>query len=67
MNGLGGANISTCTAIDAFIRINFIDVAFTYCFRRAFSNASATCTAIITNYISHKEIIYSFMGPNLIL
>lgn len=46
-------NISTSTAIDAFVRIYFINVTLRNCFRRTFRETSTTSTALITNYISH--------------
>jgi hypothetical protein len=63
MNSLGWANISACTTIGAGIRIDFVDIAFRYCFYRALINASSASCAIFTNFVSHFDY---FLSVNLI-
>jgi hypothetical protein len=57
MYSLNGAYICTCTAIGAYIRIYFIDVALGDSFNRTFINTSSASGAIFTDFVSH---FYSF-------
>jgi hypothetical protein len=61
MNSLGWANISACTTIGAGIRIDFVDIAFRYCFYRALINASSASCAIFTNFVSHFDYFLSLL------
>jgi hypothetical protein len=55
MNSLNGANISAGTTIGANIRIDFINVAFRYCFYWALINACSASGAIVINFVSHFD------------
>lgn len=58
MNSLNRANICAGTAVGANIRIDFINVAFRYCFNRALIYTCATGSAIVINFVSHFDIIF---------
>lgn len=51
------ANICTCATVGANIRIDFVNIPFRNCFYGAFINASAACSAIIVDFVSH---VYDF-------
>jgi len=53
-------DISTCTAINTFVGIDNIDIAFRNSFRRTFRQACTTSSAFITNNISHNIKILSY-------
>jgi hypothetical protein len=53
MNCLYRANISAGTAVSAYIRIDFVNIAFRNCFYRTFVDACSASSAIFINYISH--------------
>jgi hypothetical protein len=53
MNSLYRANICASTTVGAYIRIDFINVAFRYRFNRALINACSASSAIIINFVSH--------------
>lgn len=47
------ANIRTCAALRAHIRVNVILVPFRDCSYRTFINARSACYAVVANYVSH--------------
>ena len=51
------ANIGTRSAVGANIRINHIDITFGDRFNRALIDAGAASCAVITDFISHFNII----------
>ena len=53
MNCLYRANICAGTAIGAYVRVNFIDITFRYCFNRTLIYACSASCAIIINFVSH--------------
>mgnify|MGYP001492303351 CR=1 FL=1 len=55
MNSLNRAYIYTGTAIGAYIGIDFINVAFSYCFYGALINACSASGAIVINFVSHFD------------
>ena len=54
MNSLNRANICAGATISAKIRIYHINIAFRNSLNRAFIDATATCSTIIINYVSHN-------------
>ena len=50
----GGASISACATLCALVWIDAVDVAFRNSANGTFVNASATCNAVFTNYVSHN-------------
>jgi len=55
MNCLYRANISTSTTVSAYIRINFINIAFRYSFNRTFIDTCSASSTIIINFVSHFD------------
>jgi hypothetical protein len=53
VNCFDRANIGTCSAICADLRINYINVAFFNCLNRTFIDTGPASSAIFINYISH--------------
>ena len=51
------ASGSASTTLDAFIGIDFVDVAFGNSSDRAFASTCTTCYARIRNFVSHSLII----------
>ena len=58
MNSLNRANICAGTAVGAYIRIYFINIAFRYCFNRTLIDACSASSAIVINFVSH---FYNFL------
>ena len=56
MNCLYRANFSAWTAIGTYIRIDFIDFTFRYCFHRAFIYAGSASSTVVTNFVSHLNL-----------
>jgi len=57
MNSLNGANIRASTAIGAYIRIYFVDIALGDSLNRTFINTSSACGAIFTDFVSHFYLL----------
>ncbi len=53
MDRLNRADICTCTAIGANIRIDLVDVALRYSFNRTFIYTGSACSAIFVDFVSH--------------
>lgn len=48
------ARVSACAAVDAGVRIDFVDVALGNCADRAFIDAGSASYAVLCNFVSHK-------------
>ena len=59
-DSLNRTNISTSATVNAFIGIDFIDIALGNRFRWTFRQTSPTSSAFITNYISHNIKFLSY-------
>jgi len=57
MNCLNGANICAGTAIGAYIRIYFIDIALGDRLNRTFINTSSARGAIFIDFVSHFYLL----------
>ena len=55
-DGTSRASGSASTTLDAFIGIDFVDVAFGNSSDRAFASTCTTCYARIRNFVSHSLI-----------
>jgi hypothetical protein len=58
VNGFGGADFCTGTAVGADIGVNFIDVTFGDCLNGAFVDAGAASDAVFINYVCHDNRFY---------
>lgn len=56
MDSVARAYLCTTAAIDAYFRIDNVDITGGYCVGRTYSLASATCNAIVVNYVSHSSV-----------
>jgi hypothetical protein len=56
MNCFYGTNVSAGTAVGAYFRIDFINIAFGNSFNRTFIDASTASDAIFIDNISHDSI-----------
>ena len=63
-----GADAGASTAVDACVRINFVDVACGDCSNRAFIDASAASSAVLSDFVSHfyksLSVLIEFAGKD---
>ena len=57
-DSVAGAYRCAAAAADASVGIDLIDIACRDCVYRAYSLASATCNAIVANYVSHSSFFF---------
>lgn len=55
-----GADVCTSTAVGTYVRINFVDITLRNSINRAFVNATAACSAIFIDNISHLFVFFGF-------
>ena len=57
-DSFAGASASAGAAFDAFIGIDFVDVAFGDSSNGALINAGAACYTVVTDYVSHNCLFF---------
>lgn len=55
-DSFAGANFRARTALDAFVGIDVVDVAFRNCFNGANGEAGAASNAFVSDYVSHSFV-----------
>lgn len=55
MDCLNRTNIDACSTIGTFFRINYINVAFRYCFLRTFIDTCTACCTFIIYKMCHFD------------
>jgi len=55
-----GADVCTSTAVSAYVRVNFVDITLRNSINRAFVNATAACSAIFIDNVSHLFVFFGF-------